>query len=375
MSAVTPAQQRLDERFMRLALAIGRRNLGRTAPNPSVGAVVMRHDGETPVIVATGVTAPGGRPHGERIALDRAGEAARGATLYVTLEPCSHHGRTTPCADAIVAAGIGRVVSGLVDPDPRVSGQGHARLRDAGIAVTTNVLSREARRVHRGHILRVAEGRPMVTVKLARTADGFAAREDRHRLKITGRLADRQVHLLRARADAIMIGAGTAIADDPLLTVRLPGLEAASPIRVVLDSDLGFRNFATRMLDTTGAVPLWAMTTAEASTEAAAELVARGADVLRVPAAGGRIDLHAALALLAERGVTRLFCEGGPQLADALAAEGLVDEAVIITGPDEFGGAGEPAIRPALAAFLAGAERVDERMAGLDRIETYERSL
>lgn len=232
-----PAQRLLeahfDEAFMAAAIALGRRELGATAPNPSVGALVVR-DG---VIVGRGWTRAGGRPHAETEALRDAGEQARGATLYVSLEPCSHHGVTPPCAIAIVAAGVAQVVSALDDPDPRVAGRGHALLREAGIAVTTGVLSEAALRANLGHILRVTEGRPMVTLKLAETADGFAADAvGRPRLMITGPAAGNVVQNMRATHDAIMIGSGTAHADDPRLDVRLPGLAGRRPLRVVLDT-------------------------------------------------------------------------------------------------------------------------------------------
>jgi diaminohydroxyphosphoribosylaminopyrimidine deaminase/5-amino-6-(5-phosphoribosylamino)uracil reductase len=224
-----------DESYMAAALALGRRNLGRTAPNPAVGALIVR-DG---VIIARGWTAPGGRPHAEAQALAAAEENARGATLYVTLEPCSHNGATPPCADAIVAAGIARVVSAMEDPDPRVTGRGHARLREAGVAVAVAVCEKSARRDHLGHVLRVTQSRPMVTLKLARTPDGFAAGAAHDpRLRITGPVADAYTHVQRALHDAILIGAGTAREDDPLMTVRLPGMEHIKPLRVLLDSNL-----------------------------------------------------------------------------------------------------------------------------------------
>ena len=207
---------------------------GLAAPNPSVGAILIK-DG---AVVGRGVTAPGGRPHAERIAIAEAGEAARGATLYVTLEPCSHFGSSPPCADAIVEAGIARVVSPMDDPNPRVAGQGHARLRAAGIMVTVGPGSAQARRDHRGHIMRVTAGRPCVTLKLAETADGYASGGPHDaRLRITGQIANLRVQIMRATHEAIMIGVETALADDPALTVRLPGLER-KPWRVVLDTRL-----------------------------------------------------------------------------------------------------------------------------------------
>ena len=219
---------------MQLALTLGRRGLGNTWPNPAVGAVVVK-DGR---VIGRGWTQPGGRPHAETEALRRAGEQAKGATLYVTLEPCSHHGRTPPCADAVVAAGIVRVVSALGDPNPKVAGDGYARLRAAGIAVTEGVCADEARRDHAGHIRRILDERPHVLLKLAVSADGKAALAGGRPAAITGEATRARVHMMRAMSDAILVGIGTVLADDPALTCRLPGMLSASPVRVVLDSDL-----------------------------------------------------------------------------------------------------------------------------------------
>src|ERR1700688_555133 len=223
-----------DARFMALALSLGRRGLGRTWPNPAVGAVIVK-DG---VMIGRGWTQPGGRPHAEVEALRRAGPAARGATMYVTLEPCSHHGKTPPCADAIIAAGIARVVSALEDPNPEVAGAGHAQLRAPGIAVEVGLGAAEARRAHAGHIRRMRDGRPHVTLKLAVSADGKAGAAGRRPAAITGEAVRARVHRMRAMNDAILIGIGTALADDPALTCRLPGMERFSPVRVVLDAQL-----------------------------------------------------------------------------------------------------------------------------------------
>ena len=223
----TRQSQAADRRYMELALALGHRTLGQTWPNPAVGAVVVK-DG---VIVGRGWTAPGGRPHGEPQALARAGEAARGATVYVTLEPCSHHGKTPPCADALIAAGVKRVVSAIEDPNPEVAGQGHARLRAAGIVVDVGLCADEARRAHAGHIRRITSGRPHVTLKLAVSADGKIGAAGHKPVAITGDAVRAKVHLQRAHSDAILIGIGTALADDPELTCRLPGMEKLSPVR------------------------------------------------------------------------------------------------------------------------------------------------
>lgn len=371
--AVEASQQTaLDLRAMRLALALGRRNLGRTWPNPSVGAVVVA-DGR---IVGQAETAPGGRPHAEPLALAMAGAAARGATLYVTLEPCSHHGRTPPCTDATIAAGIARVVTAIEDPDPRVAGRGHAGLRAAGIAVETGLLREEAARDHRGHVSRVTRGRPSLHLKLARTRDGFAAPSTGERLKITGPIADGAVHLWRAHADAIMVGIGTARADDPSLTVRLPGLAERSPLRIVLDSTLRL-NPASHLVRGARDLPTLVLTGRGAPAHARRMLASFGVELAFVPTdAQGRIDLNAALVLLAERGLTRICSEGGPALADALAAHDLIDACTLITGPVTLGEAGGlPALGPNLARRLAdGALRLTEtRDFGPDTAVTYER--
>lgn len=333
-----------DERWMAAALRYGRRGLGLTAPNPSVGALIVR-DG---ALVGHGVTAPGGRPHAERLAIDQAGEAARGATLYVTLEPCSHFGATPPCADAIVAAGIARVVCALEDPDRRVAGQGLARLRAAGIALSVGEGAETARRDHRGHILRVVEGRPMVTLKLAQTADGFAAGDEHDaRLAITGEAANLRVQVMRSLHEAIMVGIGTARDDDPLMTVRLPGLDAR-PLRVILDSHLGLSP-RSRLGATAREFPTLVIATRAAAKEREAALTAKGVEVARVdPDSSGRVDLGEALRLLARRGLTRVFSEGGPRVGARLIALGLADEVALLT-------AQRPLARPGLAALDAKA--------------------
>lgn len=365
-----------DARYMRLALALGQRHLGRTWPNPSVGAVVVAGPPGQERIVGQGVTAPGGRPHGEPLALAQAGTAARGATLYVTLEPCSHHGRTPPCTAAIVAAGISRVVSAIEDPDPRVAGRGHALLREAGIVVETGLLAAEARRDHIGHIRRIVSGRPAIHLKLAQTRDGFAAASGPERLRITGPIADGAVHLWRAHADAILVGIGTARADDPSLTVRLPGLTQRSPQRVVLDSRLVLQPSSV-LVRTAHDVPTLVLTTRGAPAHAKRMLESMGLEVVRVPEDGhGRVDLAAALAALAERGLTRLCSEGGPRLADALAEADLIDLCTLMTGPAELGPArGLPAIGPHLRARLdgGGLVAIAARTFGPDRAVTYER--
>ena len=359
---------------MSLALALGRRGLGNTWPNPAVGAVIVRDEGGTPVVVGRGWTQPGGRPHAETEALRRAGAAARGATMYVTLEPCSHHGKTPPCADAVVAAGIRRVVSAIEDPNPEVAGQGHARLRAAGIAVEVGVGAAEARRAHAGHIRRITDGRPHVTLKLALSADDKAGLAGRRPVAITGEAVRARVHRLRAMNDAILIGIGTALADDPQLTCRLPGMEKFSPVRGVLDAQLRLRPDSA-LARTARATPVWVVAAPAASSDAARALTAQGVEVLHAPAQSGRLDLAAVLRLLAERGITRLMVEGGPIVAAAFVAADLVDEAVLFRSPKVIGPDGIAALEglglDALTGKLAsqGREPVDH-----DSVEFFARA-
>lgn len=358
-------------RFMQAALALGRRSMGRAAPNPSVGSLVVK-DG---VVLGRGVTAPGGRPHAEPQALAEAGEAARGATLYVTLEPCSHHGRTPPCVDAILEAGIARVVVAIGDPDPRVAGSGVARLRAHGIEVIENVGAAQARDDHCGHISRVTQGRPMVTVKMAETADGFAASQPGEpRLMITGALANARVQMMRATHDAILVGIGTALEDDPLLTVRVPGLRAA-PLRIVLDRRLALLTQA-RLFATTAAAPVLIVASDQASSEAGAALSRDGVEIVRLPGADAAFDLPAVLATLGQRGLTRVLCEGGPRLASSLILAGLADRVVIFTSDAEIGRAGRPALTPAARALLHNPicyTCTDEVRLGSDLMRVYAR--
>ncbi|WP_406857392.1 bifunctional diaminohydroxyphosphoribosylaminopyrimidine deaminase/5-amino-6-(5-phosphoribosylamino)uracil reductase RibD [Alsobacter sp. KACC 23698] len=342
-----------DVATMRIALALARRGLGNTWPNPAVGAVVWTPGPDGPVILGRGWTQPGGRPHAEPVALAQAGAAARGATLSVTLEPCSHFGKTAPCSHAILDAGIARVVSAIEDPDPRVNGRGHIMMRAHGVTVSVGVLASEARWANRGFIKRIVEGRPMVTLKLARTADGYAAACAGPRLMITGPEAAARVHLMRAQHDVVLVGVGTVLADDPLLTCRLPGLEHRSPVRVVLDTTLRTPPGA-RIVATAREVPTWIVAALDAPGAAETALAQAGAVVIRVPRApdGAGLDLLAALAALSARGVTRAFCEGGPRLAESLALAGQVDAVEILTGPDRLGRPGLPSIGPALAQII-----------------------
>jgi diaminohydroxyphosphoribosylaminopyrimidine deaminase/5-amino-6-(5-phosphoribosylamino)uracil reductase len=331
-----------DQRFMQLALTLGRRGQGRTWPNPAVGAVVVK-DG---VIVGRGWTQPGGRPHAEPEALRRAGEAARGATLYVTLEPCSHVGKSPPCADAIIAAGIARVVSAIEDPNPEVAGQGHARLRAAGITVDIGLGAAEAAHDHAGHFRRVREKRPHVILKLAVSSDSKIGAAGRKPLTISGEAGTARVHLLRAQCDAILVGIGTVLSDDPLLACRLPGMEARSPVRVVLDRSLRIPG-TSRLVHSARETPLWVMTSNLAEAPAAMKLGAAGAQVIRVATTSAPppgLDLAAVLHALAEKGITRLLVEGGARVASSFVAAGLVDEVWLLHAPDPVGADGVPAL-------------------------------
>jgi diaminohydroxyphosphoribosylaminopyrimidine deaminase/5-amino-6-(5-phosphoribosylamino)uracil reductase len=362
-----------DQRFMQLALSLGRRGQGRTWPNPAVGAVVVK-DG---VIVGRGWTQPGGRPHAEPEALRRAGEAARGATLYVTLEPCSHFGKSPPCADAVIAAGISRVVSAIEDPNPEVAGQGHARLRAAGITVDIGLCATEAAHDHAGHFRRVRDKRPHVILKLAVSADDKIGAAGRKPVAITGEAAKARVHLLRAQCDAVLVGIGTAQADDPLLTCRLPGMEARSPVRVVLDRALRLSGDG-RLVHSARQTPLWVIASELADAPAATKLGAAGAQVIRIPpTAAAGLDLTAVLHALAEKGITRLMVEGGAKVASSFVAADLADEIWLLRGPDAIGADGIAALDALPLSSITQSPRFSVRASeslGNDTLTIYERA-
>jgi diaminohydroxyphosphoribosylaminopyrimidine deaminase/5-amino-6-(5-phosphoribosylamino)uracil reductase len=316
-----------DEHMMEIALTLARRGLGTAAPNPSVGAVIA--DETTGEVIARGVTQPGGRPHAEVVALTRAGARARGATLYVTLEPCAHHGKTPPCADAIVEAGLRRVVVGVEDPDARTRGQGIARLRAAGLVVDIGVSADEARWATLGHILRVTAQRPFVQLKMALGRDGSVPRGAGGRaVFVTGAEARAAAHRLRASCDAILIGAGTARDDDPELTCRLPGMMARSPIRVVLSRGLDLP-LHLKLVRTAREAPVWMFTGEDIAEGRVAAVEALGVRVLRVRAEGGGLAVEDVLARLADEGITRLLVEGGPAVWRAFAEKRLADEVIL----------------------------------------------
>jgi diaminohydroxyphosphoribosylaminopyrimidine deaminase/5-amino-6-(5-phosphoribosylamino)uracil reductase len=361
---------------MALALALGRRGLGRTWPNPAVGAVIVRNDGDGPVIVGRGWTQPGGRPHAEVEALRRAGDAARGATLYVTLEPCSHHGKSPPCADAVIAAGIARAVSALLDPNPEVAGAGHWRMAEAGITVEVGVGADEARRAHAGHIRRVRDGRPHVILKLAVSSDGKAALAGRRPAAITGERARERVHLMRAMSDAVVTGIGTVLADDPLLTCRLPGMTHLSPVRIVLDSKLRLP-VTSKLVASARQTALWVVTGEDAPRDREQALLAGGAEMMRVPSLDGRLDLAAVLKALAGRGITRLMVETGPILAAAFLRADLVDEVVLFRAPQAIGTDGIDALDGLPLIAISHSPRfrsIGCEIVGPDTVETFERT-
>lgn len=364
-----------DRRFMQLALTLGRRGQGRTWPNPAVGAVVVKNG----VIVGRGWTQPGGRPHAEPEALQRAGESARGATLYVTLEPCSHFGRSPPCADAVVAAGIARVVSAVEDPNPEVAGKGHARLRAAGIAVDVGLCATEAAREHAGHFRRVRDQRPHVILKLAVSCDDRIGAAGNKPVAISGEAARARVHLLRAQSDAILVGIGTVLADDPLLTCRLPGMEARSPVRVVLDRALRLPG-TSQLVHSARQVPLWVVTSELSEAPAAMKLGAAGAQVIRVATTNERkpgLDLMAALHALSQKGITRLLVEGGARVASSFVSAGLVDEFWLLRGPQPIGDEGIAALDAlpltAITQSPAFRLRASEKLEN-DTLTIYERT-
>lgn len=329
-----------DLAFMRAALSLASRGLGDVWPNPAVGCLLVR-DGR---IVGRGWTQPGGRPHAETEALARAAALAHGATAYVTLEPCAHHGLTGPCSTALIAAGVARAVIAVEDPDPRVHGQGVAALRAAGMDIATGILGEEAAELNRGFLLRVTEGRPLFTLKLATSLDGRIATRTGDSKWITGEEARRQAHLLRASHDAVLVGSGTALADDPALTCRLPGMAGRSPVRLVADARLRLPPTA-QLARTAGALPTWVLTAAAADPARRAALEAAGIGIIEVATGDdGSLDPRAMAQALAGRGLTRVMIEGGGRLAAAFLRAGLIDRVCWFTAPKIIGGDGMAAV-------------------------------
>lgn len=357
---------------MGAALALARRGLGRTWPNPSVGCVLVR-DG---AVIGRGWTAPGGRPHAETEALLRAGPAARGATAYVSLEPCSHHGGTPPCAGALIEAGVARAVVAVEDPDPRVSGRGLQALRAAGVAVAVGAMAEDAAEINAGFFQRVRAGRPLVTLKAATSLDGRIATHGGESRWITGPAARARAHLLRATHDAVMVGIGTAAADDPQLTCRLPGLEDRSPVRIVIDPRLRLP-LTAELVATARTVPTWLVARADADRSRRQALLDCGVEVIEVASDGGEYpDMRAVLAALGQRGLTRVLVEGGGHLSGALLRARLVDRLVWLRAGMVIGGDGTPVSAPFGIDRLQDAPRFVRREAaacGADVMETWAR--
>ncbi len=366
-SAATPDPA--DRDHMVAALGLARRALGSTWPNPAVGCVLVAGG----AVVGRGWTQPGGRPHAETEALGRAGPGARGATAYVILEPCAHHGRTPPCAEALIAARIGRVVVALEDPDARVSGRGVALLRAAGIGVDVGLEADAARELNLGFLQHRRLGRPLVTLKAAATLDGRIAAATGASRWITGEVSRARAHLLRAGHDAIAIGLRTALTDDPELTCRLPGLERRSPVRVVFDSRLQLPH-GSRLVQSAGKAPLWIIHGDSADPDRARQLADHGAQPIAVATDAGRPGVALALAALAERGITRLLLEGGAALAASFVRARLVDRVCWFRAGRVLGADAVPAIGPLGATTLddgLGLALLSRLACGDDVLETY----
>ncbi|MCY3997081.1 MAG: bifunctional diaminohydroxyphosphoribosylaminopyrimidine deaminase/5-amino-6-(5-phosphoribosylamino)uracil reductase RibD [Rhodobacter sp.] len=358
-----------DRRFMRLALGLAARELGNVWPNPAVGCVVVRSGR----IVGRGWTQAGGRPHAEACALSWAGGRARGATAYVTLEPCSHHGKTPPCAEALVQAGVKRVVVAHLDPDPRVNGRGIRILEEAGTKVSTGVLAAEAGSLNQGFLTRVREGRPMVTLKLATSLDGRIATATGESRWITCHEARRATHVMRARHDAVLVGAGTARADDPSLTVRGLGVER-QPVRVVLSRSLDLP-LTSRLATTAGQAPVWLCHGPDVDPEVQRAWMSRGASLFEVPlGACRRLDPMAVLRALGRAGLTRVFCEGGGKLAASLLLSDAVDRIVTFSAGVVLGVEGVPSMGALGLARLSEAPRfrlIESRAIGSDALQFW----
>lgn len=354
-----------DENFMRIALHLGRRGLGRTWPNPAVGCVIVKND----IIVGRGWTADGGRPHAETQALAQAGAEARGATAYVSFEPCCHEGKTPPCTKALIDVGIRRVVTTCGDPDPRVSGQGAAALRNAGIDVSENILNAEAREAHEGFILRVTRDRPLITLKTATSSDGMIAPAPGKRQWVTSPLARQRVHLERSLYDGILVGIGTVLADDPQLTTRLPDYDHKI-VRIILDTHLRIP-MDSQLVKSAKGYPLWIFHSASA-----------GEKVAKLEKAGARLfacdtnDIAGIVTTLAREGLTRVLVEGGAKIHTSFLKAGLADSFLWFKGPQPLGGGAMKALE-GHDIFKIGPEFGFQRLKtvalGEDLLEIYTR--
>ncbi len=371
-----PIDPQFDRRMMAAALRLGRRNLGQTHPNPAVGCIIVQTRGGEPVVVGRGWTAVGGRPHAEKEALKEAGAAAAGATVYVTLEPCAHKGRVKPCSEALVAAGVARVVTAMADPDPRTQGKGHALLEEAGIAVTTGVLAEEAARAHSGHVRRITKGRPHVALKLAVSADGMIGTRGGERMIITGMEAFTAVQAMRTSYDVVMVGIGTVLVDNPRLTVRLPGLAGRTPTRVILDATARL-SLESNLVQSAREAPLAVVVAPQAPEARRAGLEAAGVKVIQVDAAAGGVDLRQALAALAADGFSRVYAEGGAEVAASLVGADLIDEVVIFRAPVVVGPNGVRALGGTALSALERSPRyrlIETTAVGKDVMRRYVRA-
>ncbi len=369
---MTQTRATFDAHMMGIAIRMAQRGIGTTAPNPSVGAVIA--DEATGEVIARGWTQPGGRPHAEKEALRRAGERARGRTMYVTLEPCAHTGRVPTCADAMLGAGLKRVVCAIPDPNPVVSGRGFAQLRAAGIDVDVGLRADEARWVTLGHILRQTMDRPFVQLKLALDSEGCVAAGNGAPVWVTCKEARDYAHILRAQADVILVGAGTVIADDPELTCRLPGLADRSPDRIVLDTRLRTPVTAKIYRESANKPRIWVAAAAGEATD----VVQQHGAALVIDAGstdGHTLDLAGLLEVLASNGLTRLMVEGGPTVWQAFLTAGLADEVCVAVAPDKTGGETITVIPGDKTAFFAryNLHPVAQRMLGVDRLTVYRR--
>ncbi|WP_062212272.1 bifunctional diaminohydroxyphosphoribosylaminopyrimidine deaminase/5-amino-6-(5-phosphoribosylamino)uracil reductase RibD [Aureimonas sp. AU12] len=357
-----------DERYLAAAVRLSRRHVGQTAENPCVGTLIVADTGGSRHIVGRGVTADGGRPHSERVALSDAGDAAQGAVAYVTLEPCAHHGRTGPCATALAEAGIGRVVIGADDPDSRVDGRGRRMLREAGVAAEDRRDGRWTVRPFEGFLSRIRLGRPFVTLKMAVSADGCVGRIGEGQVAISGPISNRQTHLVRAESDAILVAIGTALADDPMLTCRLPGLADRSPVRIIVDRHLRLP-LGSRLVQTAREVPVVIATAVDPHSLQAAPYLAAGCRLL--PFGVRKTDLGDLLRQLLGLGISTVLVEGGPTFAASLLAAGFVDRAIVVRGTTTIGGAGVAA--PAGLLHLEDFARTRQDRFGPDVWSEYER--
>ena len=334
------SQMNQDEIFMQRALDLATRALGRTSPNPAVGAVIVRNDR----VIGEGFHHRAGLPHGEIEALRRVKGSAQGATLYVNLEPCAHHGRTPPCADAVLAAGIKRVVIGMVDPNPLVRGRGVRRLRRAGVEVKTGVLREDCERLNEDFAVFIQIGRPMVTLKLAASLDGRIAAASGDSKWISSALSRRLVHEMRNRVDAVLVGVGTVHADDPQLTCRIRG--GRDPLRVIVDGRLSIRPTARVCTQISSAKTLIVTTEEHRLKKKYSELEKKGVEVLCFPGEHGRVRFLPFLQELGRRGLKHVMIEGGGQIAAATLTEGVVDKVLFFYGPKLLGGEGLPMVGP-----------------------------